>query len=203
MKFKITPIIVSLFFVLALNGQTKEVGECRLHFSIQQQQAGVWIPLGDKAVFIKGNQCKTVLTTAHLSQTLIFNQQEDTAVILKEIGETKFFQTVKYPPSNLPTLIAMKPLAVDSAIIIQGYLCKRIQVQWSDSSVYDIVYTTEIIPTVPNFETAFKDIPGLVMSYTITSNNGNIIKYQLEHIDLSPITLSQFEVNKSLYQIID
>jgi len=203
MKFKITPIIVSLFFALTLNGQTKEVGECRLHFSIQQQQASVWVPLGDKIVFIKGNQCKTALTTAHLSQTLIFNQQEDTALILKEIGETRFLQTVKYPPANLPTLIAMKPLSLDSAIIIQGYLCKRIQVQWSDGSVYDIIYTPEIIPTVASFETAFKDIPGLVVSYTITASNGNIIKYELEHIDLSPITLSQFEVNKSLYQIID
>ncbi len=203
MKFKITPIIVSLFFALTLNGQAKEVGECKLHFSIQQQAAGVWIPLGEKRVFIKGNQCKTALTTPHLSQTLIFNQQEDSAIILKEMGETKFLQTVKYPPANLPTLIAMKPLSVDSAIIIQGYLCKRTQVEWSDGSVYDIIYTPEIIPTVPSFETAFKDIPGLVMLYTITASNGNIIKYEIEHIDLSPITLSQFEVNKLLYQIID
>ncbi len=203
MKFKITPLIVSFFFVLTLNGQTKEIGECSLYFTIQQQQAGLWIPVGEKAVFIKGNQCKTVFSTAHLIQTLIFNQQSDSALILKEIGEARFLQNIKYPPTNLPTLITMKPLSNDSAIIIQGYLCKRMEVQWSDGSLYDINYTTEIIPTVASFETSFKDIPGLVMSYTIIASNGSVIKYEIEHVDLSPITLSQFEVNKSRYQILD
>ena len=203
MNFKITPLIVSFLFALTLQGQTKEIGECSLQFSIHQKQVNDWLLLGEKTVFIKGNQCKTVLSTPHLKQTLIFNQQQDSAFIIKELGASRFLQKVQYPPANLPTLITMKSISLDTAIIIQGYLCKRMQVQWSDGSMYDVIYTSEIIPTVASFEIAFKDIPGLVMSYTITSSNGAIFKYELTQIDLSPITLNQFELNQSLYQIID
>jgi hypothetical protein len=57
--------------------------------------------------------------------------------------------------------------------------------------------------SVNAFEIAFKDIPGLVFSYTIIPSKGNVIKYQATNIDLSPISLSQFNINKELYQMID
>lgn len=192
-----------MFFVTNLKGQTKVVGECMLQFHVAQQQGAEWLPLGDKKVFIKGNQCKTVFTSPHLSQTLIFNTQDETGIVLKDIGESHFLQEVKYPPSNVSTLVSMKHILIDSVLKIQGYVCNRVQLQWSDGSLYDIYFTTEIIPSVTTFETAFKDVPGLILSYTITALNGSVIKYELTGLDLNPITLNQFEVNKSLYQIID
>ena len=69
--------------------------------------------------------------------------------------------------------------------------------------MYEIQYTNEIISSVNAFELAFKDIPGLVLAYTILPEKGNAIQYQATKIDLSPISLSQFNVNKQLYQTID
>jgi hypothetical protein len=69
--------------------------------------------------------------------------------------------------------------------------------------VYDVLYTTAIIPTIPYFEMAFKDIPGLVLSYSITTQKGVSVRYKATQVDLSPITLNQFEFNKNEYQIID
>ena len=60
-----------------------------------------------------------------------------------------------------------------------------------------------MMTTVNAFEAAFKDIPGLVLAYTIIPQKGNSIQYHATSIDLSPISLNQFNVNKDQYQIID
>jgi len=187
---------------MPLKSQTKVVGECSLLLHIEQFQNNEWQSLGQKKILIKGSQCKTVLSSAKLQQTLIFNLQQDTALILKDIGESHFLQHIPFPPANQASLIAMKPMTIDSSIML-GYTCKRVQVEFSDGAQYDVVYTSDIIPTVPYFELAFKDIPGLVLSYTISANDGTKVRYTATQIDLSPITLSQFEVNQLLYQIID
>jgi hypothetical protein len=49
----------------------------------------------------------------------------------------------------------------------------------------------------------FKNVPGLVLSYTITSAKGMRVKYQATKLDLSPLSLSLFIINNELYQAID
>ena len=185
------------------SAQTKVVGECSIQFDIEQLQNQVWQKLGQKMIQVKGNQCKTTLITPKLVQSIVFSSQEDSAYLLKEIGDNKFLQRIPFPPKSLPTLVNMKKLISDSVINIAGYTCNELQLTFSDESVYDIVYTPMIIPTIPYFEMAFKDIPGLVLSYSITTKKGVPIRYKATQVDLSPITLNQFEINKNEYQILD
>ena len=204
MKCKIIPLILSIFFVIAnLNAQVKVVGECSLQFNILEQQGNSWVQIGTKNVLVKGNQCKTTFTTPQLIQSLIFSTQSEKAVILKEIGQNHFMQEIAYPPSNASTMLSMKEFTSDTAARILGYQCKKVQLTWSDETIYEIQYANEITASVNAFEIAFKDIPGLVLEYTIIPLKGNAIKYQATKIDLSPISLSQFNINKELYQIID
>jgi hypothetical protein len=86
---------------------------------------------------------------------------------------------------------------------ILGYRCKAMQLKWSDGSIYDILYTDALNLTVNQFELGFKNIPGLVLSYTITSAKGVRIQYQATQLDLSPLSLSLFTINNELYQAID
>ncbi len=185
------------------NAQTKVVGECSIQFVIEQFQNQTWQTLGLKTVQVKGNQCKTTLNTLKLQQSVIFSSQEDSAVILKEVGENKFFQKINFPQKNLPVLVTMKKMNTDSVIQIAGYTCNAIQLVFSDETVYDVLYTNAIIPTIPYFEMAFKDIPGLVLSYSITTKKGVSVRYKATMVDLSPITLNQFEFNINDYQIIE
>ena len=53
------------------------------------------------------------------------------------------------------------------------------------------------------FELGFKNIPGLVLSYTIKSAKGMSVTYQATKLDLSPLSLSLFTINSELYQAID
>lgn len=100
-------------------------------------------------------------------------------------------------------MLAQEAIAADTSIRILGYRCKALQLKWSDGSVYDILYTDELNLTVNQFELGFKNIPGLVLSYTIKGAKGMRVKYQATKLDLSPLSLSLFTINNELYQAID
>ena len=199
-----SPLLLLAFLLYSLNtiqAQTKIVGECTLDFSITNALNNDTI--GTKAVFVKGDQCKTILQTAHLNQSLYFNIQQTTATITKDIGSSHFLQVINYPPQNQPNLISMKETMPDSTMKILGYNCKNVELKWSDGIVYQVWYTTEIAATVNTYELAFKEISGLVLAYIIIPVSGNSIQYKANKIDLSPISLSQFNINTTLYQSID
>ena len=161
------------------------------------------LPIGIKEVWVKGNQCKTTLTTPQLVQTFLFNTKLGKATITKDIGQSHFLQTINYPPVSKNSLLAQEAIASDTANTILGYRCKALQLKWTDGSVYDILYTDELSLTVNQFELGFENIPGLVLSYTITGAMGMRVKYQATKLDLSPLSLSLFTINNELYQSID
>ena len=201
---RLSPLIVCFLscLVLQLQAQTKIVGECAITYDIHQiSKTGDTILLGQKQIFIKGNSCKTILKTPQLTQTLIFNTQQDTAVILKEIGLNKMLQYILYTSINPVNLVSAKKNSFISTIL--NYPCASITLTWADGNTMEVVYTTDILPTVTVYEQAFKEIPGLVLNYQLTTKEGNRILYSATKVDLSPITLNVFEVNKNNYQQIN
>ncbi len=201
---RLPPIIVCFLScaVFQLQAQTKVVGECAITYDIHQiSMKGDTSLVGQKQIFIKGNSCKTILKTSAFTQTLIFNTQQDTAIILKEIGMNKFLQYILYASMQPVNLVASKKNANTSTLL--DYPCETITLSWADGNSMEVTYTNLIIPTVTVYEQAFKEIPGLVMRYQLTTKEGNKILYNANKIDLSPITLNVFEVNKSNYQQIN
>ena len=201
---RLLPIIVCFLScaVFQLQAQTKVVGECAITYDIHQiSMKGDTSLVGQKQIFIKGNSCKTILKTPAFTQTLIFNTQQDTAIILKEIGMNKFLLYILYASMQPVNLVASKKNANTSTLL--DYPCETITLSWADGNSMEVTYTNLIIPTVTVYEQAFKEIPGLVMRYQLTSKEGNKILYNANKVDLSPITLKVFEVNKSNYQQIN
>ena len=201
---RLYPLIVCFLncLVLQLQAQTKIVGECAITYDIHQiSKTGDTSWLGQKQIFIKGNSCKTILKTPQLTQTLIFNTQQDTAIILKEIGLNKMLQYILYTSMNPVNLVSAKKNSFISTIL--NYPCASITLTWADGNTMEVVYTTDILPTVTVYEQAFKEIPGLVLNYQLTTKEGNRILYSATKVDLSPITLNVFEVNKNNYQQIN
>jgi hypothetical protein len=201
---RLPPIIVCFLScaVFQLQAQTKVVGECAITYDIHQiSLKGDTSLVGQKQIFIKGNSCKTILKTPAFTQTLIFNTQQDTAIILKEIGMNKFLQYILYASMQPVNLVASKKNANTSTLL--DYPCETITLSWADGNSMEVTYTNLFIPTVTVYEQAFKEIPGLVMRYQLTTKEGNKILYNANKVDLSPITLNVFEVNKSNYQQIN
>lgn len=183
------------------NAQTKVVGECAITYNIHQIVQTDTTVIGQKFVYIKGNVCKTIFKTPELTQTLIFNTQHDTATIIKEIGLNKLLQYIKYDPLSSANLVSSKKK--DSLNLILDYSCEAITLNWSDGTAMDVFFTKAIIPTVTVYEQAFKEIPGLVLAYQLHTIDGSKILYTATKVDFSPITLNVFEVNKTLYQLIE
>jgi hypothetical protein len=201
---RLPPIIVCLLScaVFQSQAQTKVVGECAITYDIHQiSMKGDTSFVGQKQIFIKGNSCKTILKTSAFTQTLIFNTQQDTAIILKEIGLNKILQYILYASMQPVNLVASKKNGTTNTLL--DYPCETITLSWADGNSMEVTYTTMIIPTVTVYEQAFKEIPGLVLRYQLTTKEGNKILYNANKIDLSPITLNVFEVNKSNYQQIN
>lgn len=201
---RLPPIIVCLLScaVFQSQAQTKVVGECAITYDIHQiSMKGDTSLVGQKQIFIKGNSCKTILKTSAFTQTLIFNTQQDTAIILKEIGLNKILQYILYASMQPVNLVASKKNGTTNTLL--DYPCETITLSWADGNSMEVTYTTMIIPTVTVYEQAFKEIPGLVLRYQLTTKEGNKILYNANKIDLSPITLNVFEVNKSNYQQIN
>ena len=201
---RLSPLIVCFFscIVFQLQAQTKVVGECTITYDIHQISSnGDTSLVGQKQVFIKGNSCKTILTTPEITQTLIFNTQQETAIILKEIGLNRFLQYIQYASISPVNLVASKKNGLISSIL--DYPCESITLSWADGTSMDVTYTNLILPTVTVYEQAFKEIPGLVMRYQLTTKLGNRIIYSATKLDLSPIRLNVFEVNKENYQRIN
>ena len=201
---RLPPIIVCFLscVVFQLQAQTKVVGECAITYDIRQISIkGDTSSVGQKQIFIKGNSCKTILKTPAFTQTLIFNTQQDTAIILKEIGLNKFLQYILYASMQPVNLVASKKNGITSTIL--DYPCETITLSWADGNSMEVTYTTLIVPTVTVYEQAFKEIPGLVLRYELTTKEGNRILYTASKVDLSPITLNVFEVNKFNYQQIN
>ena len=190
-----------MFPLYNLKAQSKNIGECTIQYHIVHQETKDTI--GNKWVYIKGDQCKTTIQTSQLVQTLWFNVQLPKATIAKDIGTSHFLQEINYPPVNQPTLVSMKEITTDSVIQILGYTCKHAELKWSDGVIYQIWYTPEIMTTVTSFELAFKEVSGLVLSYQIIPVTGSGIKYTATSIDFSPISLNQFTINREQYQLID
>jgi hypothetical protein len=201
---RLSPLIACFLscIVFQLHAQTKVVGECAVTYDIHQVSTnGDTSLVGQKQVYIKGNGCKTILKTPELTQTLIFNTQQDTAIILKEIGLNKLLQYIKYASLNQVNLVASKKNGLTSTIL--DYPCESITLTWADGTSMEVSYTNAILPTVTVYEQAFKEIPGLVLAYQLNTKSGSRIVYRATKVDLSPITLNVFEVNKESYQLIN
>jgi hypothetical protein len=201
---RLSPLIVCFLSCVVFQSyaQTKVVGECAITYDIHQiSNIGDTSLIGQKQIFIKGNSCKTIFKTPQLTQTLIFNTQQDTAIILKEIGLNKFLQYILYTSINPINLVAAKKNDLVSSIL--NYPCASITLTWANGTSMEVTYTTAILPTVTVYEQAFKEIPGLVLNYQLTTKEGNRILYSATKVDLSPITLNVFEVNKKNYQQIN
>jgi hypothetical protein len=71
-----------------------------------------------------------------------------------------------------------------------------------DGTEYRIFYTTNIAPSVREFDYVFKDIPGFVLEYEVKQANRSV-KYTATRISFSPVAASRFDIPVSGYRILD
>ncbi len=212
MKKIATLIFTTLSF--ASMAQQKVVAECSVTFTIGVEEGSTEKNQKDlieslksitKMVYIKGNDSRTDLQSPSFSQSLIFDKNTGTAVILREFGGNKFMtrlDNAKWISEN-KRYDGMKINLTNETKTILGYECKKAMLQLKDGTVYAVFYAINIVPSVKEFEYQFKDIPGFVLEYETQETDNKKIRYTATKINLSPVQASKFDIPTGGYRLLN
>jgi GLPGLI family protein len=152
-------------------------------------------------IYIKGNLSRSEMANSLYSSTTIFDANNNTGVILKEVSGQKLLirlSAENWKQINKP-FEAINFASTTETKTIAGYKCTKAIAKTSDGYTYTVFYTNEIIPENKNYNAKFKNLDGLPLEYEL--NNGTIsIKYTVSKINLNPVPASKFDIPKSGYR---
>ena len=205
---------VTSFFiqVTVASAQQRMVAECAITYSIAAEEGNAdkdvveSLKASTKTVYIKGNDSRTDLISPSFKQSVLYNKNTRSAVILRELGNNKFMTKLdnsQWASENKRYEGMTVSLAGNETKTILGYECKKAVLQLKDGSVFTIFYATNIIPSVKEFEYQFKDIPGFVLEYESQEAESKKIKYTAVKINLSPVQASRFDIPTSGYRLLN
>jgi len=201
-----------VLLVLCLNAQAQQrvVAECTITYSINiddsqaSNEAMASLKSSSKTVFIKGMNSRTDLSSPTFMQSMIYQKNTGTAVILREFGANKFMTKLdqaKWKEEN-KQFDGMRIETTGETKTIIGYECKKVNMVMANGSVFSVYYTPAIAPSVKEFEYQFKDIPGLVLESESIDADGNKIRYTAKQINFNPVPPSKFDIPTSGYRIL-
>ena len=206
--------LIGLFALLMMGlnviAQQRVVAECTITYAINiddtqaSNDAIVSLKSSSKTVFIKGVNSRTDLVSPTFMQSMIYQKNTGTAVILREFGANKFMTKLdgtKWKEEN-KKFEGMRIETSSETKTIIGYECKKVNLLLSNGSTFSVYYTPAIVPSVKEFEYQFKDIPGLVLESESIDAEGNKIRYTTKQINFNPVPPSKFDIPTSGYRIL-
>lgn len=207
---KLIGVFVLLMSLITVSGQQRVVAECTITYGINiddtqaSNDAIASLKSSSKTVYIKGMNSRTDLTSPTFMQSMIYQKNNGTAVILREFGANKFMtklDTEKWKEEN-KKFDGMRIEATSETKTIIGYECKKVNLVMANGSTFSVYYTPAIAPSVKEFEYQFKDIPGLVLESESIDADGNKIRYTAKQINFNPVPPSKFDIPTSGYRIL-
>lgn len=200
-------LILLLMPVASAFSQQRTVAECTIYYdnvTTTGSEKGT-IEAIYKTVYIKGNNSRVNVSSPSYQISTIIDESSGKVVVLRSFGNNKYMTVLtktQWVEAN-KKFDGMKFVSLNDTKNILGYNCKNAQLLLKDSSVYNIYYTTAIIPSVKDFEYEFKDVPGFVLEYEATDNKGNKIHFIANKISFDPVLLSEFEIPTKGYRMIN
>lgn len=187
--------------------QAMVVGDCTVTYKISGSDATTNKNLSSvtKIFYVKGKMARTDIIGANYKQSVIYDNANGTAVILKEIGGEKYMTTFsKEDWKKQNNHFEGQTIKLDDdAKTILGYECKKAIARLKDGSTYNIYYTGAIIPSATENPYQFKDIPGLVLEYETGGNTKTAkITYTAVQINFDPVPASKFKIPTSGYRVL-
>ncbi|MEN9298390.1 MAG: hypothetical protein RLZZ429_703 [Bacteroidota bacterium] len=207
---KIIGVFVLLISLINVSAQQRVVAECTITYGINiddtkaNNDAIASLKSSSKTVYIKGMNSRTDLTSPTFMQSMIYQKNSGTAVILREFGANKFMTKLdpeKWKEEN-KKFDGMRIEATTETKSIIGYECKKVNLVMANGSTFSVYYTPSIAPSVKEFEYQFKDIPGLVLESESIDAEGNKIRYTAKQINFNPVPPSKFDIPTSGYRIL-
>ena len=212
MKRLLVTILCSALLLQLSLAQIRVVSDCTIIYSIStdagktDKDVREALNASTKTVYIRGNDSRTDLVSPSFTQSLFFDKSTGNAVILREFGNNKFMTRMdnsKWVSENKKYEGMNASLQSTESKSILGYICKKGIIQLKDGSSFNIYYSSEIVPSVKEYEYQFKDIPGIVLEFESQEADGKKIKYLATKITFAPVPASRFDIPKSGYRLLN
>ncbi|HXL58084.1 MAG TPA: hypothetical protein VN958_17605, partial [Chitinophagaceae bacterium] len=158
-----------------------------------------------KTLYIKGKMSRIDMNGSNYKQSVIYDNETGTAIILKEIGAVKYISTFnanEWKKENKQFEGLTVTLTTETKTIL-GYECKKAVVHLKDGNSYNIFYAPAIMPSASENPYQFKDIPGFVLQYETYANKSSTkITYTATLINFNPVPASRFVIPASGYRVL-
>lgn len=207
-SLKIGFLIILCLSSLISKGQ-KVISEGTLTYNISIQTGSSEPKMADMldgattTIYIKGNQSRSELVSGLGSEVTIYDSKKGSGVILKDYSGQKLMITLtnedwnkknsKYEGITFET--------TNETVEIAGYSCKKAIAKLKDGSSFVVYYTAELEMADKNYDSQFKNLPGLALQYEWQSGKMKF-KYTLSKINFDPVPASKFEIPKSGYRVM-
>lgn len=195
-----------LFLIIAsaaMSQTPKVVGDCTITYSVTQTAGNdnTGATGSVKTVYIKGMNCRSDITSPSFSQSIIYNHNTGSAVILRTISQGKFITSLDATHWQQQNSVyeGMKLSLVNESKTILGYECKKAVATLKNDSTYIIWYTTTVKPTIQENPFQFKDVPGFVLEYEAIIKSSKVT-YTATKINFNPLPASLFVIPASGYK---
>ncbi len=204
-KWMLSLLFVGLFSIPSQS--QKVIGDCTVVYAISitgMQNPNNGLKNAVKTFYIKGLQTRVDIASPAFNQSIIYDGNTGTAVILKEVGADKYISTydaAKWKEAN-KKYEDISLSFTDQTKTILGFKCKNAVARLKNGTSFSIFYATDIIPSLSENPFQFKNIPGFVLEYEAqqgTDNKQKII-YTATRINFSPVPFAKFEIPKSGYR---
>lgn len=186
----------------------KVVSEATLVYDIVIESTGkkdatVTSDAGTTTVYIKGAQSRSDKSSAVGKETTIHETKTGNAVILKEYSGQKLMITLNkddWADKNKFSNDTKFDITNETAVIA-GYTCKKAIANLGNGKSFVVFYSPDLVMFNKDYNTMFKNLPGLVMQYEYESG-ATKSKYTLSKISFDPIPASKFDFPKSGYRVM-
>lgn len=155
-------------------------------------------------VYMKGSQVLQELKTNSLSQTTLYDNKSDSAIILKQAGEQKFIihlNSANWRSYNRRYEDIHYTLTEETKNVA-GFPCKKATAKLADGTEIAVFYATTLSPLVKNYDYQFRNLPGLALEYEVQTG-GTKVTYTANRVMFNPVPAFKFDIPKTGYRILD
>jgi GLPGLI family protein len=158
---------------------------------------------GTVTIAIKGGQTRSDMVSALGKETTIHDTKAGNAVILKEYSGQKLMITLtkeNWEAKN-KTYSDIKFELGNETITVAGYTCNKAIAKMPNGKSFTVYYSPDLVVTNKEYNTTFKNLPGLAMQYEYESGAMKY-KYTVSKINFEPVPSSKFDFPKAGYRIM-
>ncbi|MEP7317319.1 MAG: GLPGLI family protein [Panacibacter sp.] len=206
MKKIILIFLLAISFTRTISQKQVLISDCTVNYSIKGSDAETNSNLAGttRQFYLKGKLTRIDVTVQGFKESVVYDNNTGTAIILKEIGAEKYKSVItsdEWKQKN-KRFEGLSLTLTNETKTILGYECRKAIATLKDGSSYNIYYATAIIPSASENPYQFKNVPGFVLEYETTGNNNAKITYTAVQINLNPVPALKFQIPTSGYRIL-